>query len=358
MGENFVADQGYVYVGATKWRGGTVSGVFRMPIGSGKWEECNDGFPEEIHVQSVIVHPGNPEVLIAGTSDGVYRSNNRGKGWTRLNVAERNRQIWSVYVDPTNHKRIFAGASPVEVFKSEDGGESWKSIPSSKIASRIDTGKFVNRVFRIAVDYTNNNNVFGASEVNGMMLSSDGGETWRDGNDPLLAMVEARPELHSAILTPFAVEGILDMHSMCCTPAEANTNYVACRMGIFKTSDNGKTWRDLNIRKYSPYAYGRDIKVSPHDPRTLYACVSVASHGETGAVYKTTDLGETWSRFDHSVKPHGTMMAVSIHPKDPNKVFAATRAGQVFGTNDAGKTWSTYLLPEGCEGLYSLACGV
>lgn len=349
--------QGYVYVGATKWRGGTLSGVFRMAIGDNRWEQCNTGFPEVVHVQAVVVHPRNPEILIAGTNDGPYRSRNRGETWERLPIGERDRQIWSVQFDPNKPSRIYAGASPVEIFRSEDDGDSWRSIPSSKIPPRIDTGKFVNRVMRIGVDYTNSDTIFGASEVNGMMLSTDGGETWTEGNDPLIKMVEARPELRSAILTQDDLEGMLDVHALCCTPAAPDSVFMACRMGIFASHDKGVTWRDLNISRFSPYSYGRDIKVSPQDPKVLYVCVSMASHGETGAVFRSDDIGETWRRFDQSVKPLGTMMAVSPHPVDPDTVFAATRAGQVFGTFDGGATWSTFRLPNGCDGVYSLACG-
>lgn len=351
-----MADQGYVYAGVTKWREGTLSGVYRCRVGEHQWEAMNEGFPEVVHVQTVVVHPTDPSILLAGTNDGPYRSRNRGGKWERLPFPERDRQIWSLHFDPNNARIVYAGASPVEVFKSEDGGDSWRSIPSSRLAPRFDTGKFVNRVMRMAVDPSNSKTVFGGSEVNGMMLSHDGGETWFDGNEPLIQMVKERPELESAILTPNPLEGMFDVHALAATKAAPDTVFTATRMGIFCSRDKGKTWEDLNISRFSPYSYGRDIKVSPHDPNVLYICVSVASHGNTGAIYKSTDIGKTWSRFDHSTEPRGTMMGVTPHPRDPNIVYAATRAGQVFGTADGGKSWATYPLPDGCKGVYSLAC--
>lgn len=353
-----MAGKGFVYAGVTRWRGGSLSGVFRCAVGEHQWRQCNDGFPEDIHVQAVVVHPDDPAVILAGTSDGPYRSRDRGDSWERLGFPERDRQIWSLHFAPGDSRTVYAGASPVEIFKSEDGGDSWRAVPGSRIPSRLDTGKFVNRVMRIHADPSNPATVFGASEVNGMMVSLDAGESWRDGNEPLIAMVRARPELESAILTPDPLEGILDVHALTCTPAAPDSAFIASRMGLFRTSDRGRTWEDLEIARFSPYSYGRDIKPSPHDPRVLYACVSVASHGNTGAIYRSADVGRTWSRFDHSTEPLGTMMAVAPHPGDPLLVYAATRAGQVFGTADGGGSWGTYPLPQGCDGVYSLACGL
>jgi photosystem II stability/assembly factor-like uncharacterized protein len=352
-----MADRGYVYAGVTKWREGTHSGVFRARVGEYEWTECNTGFPDVVHVQTVVVHPTDPATLFAGTNDGPYRSRNRGDSWERMEFPERGRQIWSIHFDPTNPKTVFAGASPVEVFKSEDGGDSWRSIPSSRIPPAFDTGKFVNRVMRMAVDPSNPKTVFGGSEVNGMLLSWDGGETWKDGNAPLIQMVKERPELESAILTPNVLEGMFDIHAIASTRAAPDSVFTAARMGIFCSRDKGVSWEDLNIQKSSPYSYGRDIKVSPQDPKTIYVCVSVASHGNTGGVFKSTDIGKSWTRFDHSVEPQGTMMGVALHPTDADIVHAATRAGQVFATLDGGRSWSTHKLPDGCKGVYSVAVG-
>jgi len=103
--------------------------------------------------------------------------------------------------------------------------------------------------------------------------------------------------------------------------------------------------------------YSRDIRVSPQDPATLYACLSVSSQGGTGSVCRSTDSGATWKRFDHSVEPKSTVMAVGLHPDNPDVVFYAARQGQVFGTEDGGRSWREHAMPSGCIGVYAIACG-
>jgi photosystem II stability/assembly factor-like uncharacterized protein len=128
-------------------------------------------------------------------------------------------------------------------------------------------------------------------------------------------------------------------------------------MGLFRSDDRGEHWTDMEIGRFSPLTYGRDIRTSPHDPKVLYAALSPAARSTDGSIYKSDDVGKTWKRFDHGIKAEATMMGVTVNPKDPNQVYAVSRVGQVFGTEDGGKTWVETRLPEGVRDCYCVACG-
>jgi photosystem II stability/assembly factor-like uncharacterized protein len=127
-------------------------------------------------------------------------------------------------------------------------------------------------------------------------------------------------------------------------------------MGIFQSTDRGVSWRDMQIGRFSPLTYCRDVIVSPHDARVMYACLSPAARSHDGSLYRSDDLGETWRRFDHGVKANATMMAASVHPTDPKRVYCVSRCGQVFGTEDDGASWSVYRMPEEVGDAYAVAC--
>ena len=73
-------------------------------------------------------------------------------------------------------------------------------------------------------------------------------------------------------------------------------------------------------------------------------------------MYRSRDLGETWSRFDHGVKAESTMMALGLHPRDPDRACCVSRTGQVFATEDGGQTWRESRLPPGVLDVYATAC--
>jgi photosystem II stability/assembly factor-like uncharacterized protein len=127
-------------------------------------------------------------------------------------------------------------------------------------------------------------------------------------------------------------------------------------MGLFQSRDAGQSWRDMEVGRHSPLTYCRDVLVSPHDPRVLYACFSPAARSNDGSLYRSSDLGETWQRFDRGVKAEATMMAATVHRTDPAKVYCISRCGQVFGTEDAGNSWREYRLPEDVGDAYKVVC--
>jgi photosystem II stability/assembly factor-like uncharacterized protein len=188
------------------------------------------------------------------------------------------------------------------------------------------------------------------------MRSLDGGETWSDGSADLVQLAADDINLKSMIQSDSEAEGMLDAHALAVSSAAPDSVFLAVRMGLFRSDDRGQSWRDMKIGRFSPLTYGRDIRVSPHDARTLYAALSPAARSRDGSLYRSTDLGGTGSRLDHCVKADATMMALALHPRDPDQVYCVSRCAQVFGTQDGGKNWRESRLPEGVQDVYALAC--
>ena len=210
------------------------------------------------------------------------------------------------------------------------------------------------RVMRLAVDPAQPESIYATLEVAGVMRSLDGGESWSDCSAGLLKLAEL-PHLKSKIQSDTEAEGMMDGHALAVSAATPGTVYLAVRMGMFRSSDKGQSWQDMEVGRFSPLTYARDVRVSPQDPRTLYACLSPAARSEDGSLWKTQDLGGSWMRVDRGIKAKKTMMCVGLSPRDPQQVFCASRAGQVFGTRDGGQTWRESQLPEGVEDVYAIA---
>jgi photosystem II stability/assembly factor-like uncharacterized protein len=333
---------------------GTRGGVYRQTIGDGGWQRLSNGLPEDAQVHAITVHPEHTDTVYLGTTKGVFRSTNRGDSWQRLSLPG-DPDIWAICIHPQNPRILYAGASPPGVYRSDDSGDSWRKTADPGLPDRVIMG-FACRVMRLDIDPNAPNDVYATLEANGAMRSRNGGESWEDCTADLIRFCE-EPRYRSRIGSQTEIEGMLDGHALTCSAAAPGTVFLANRMGLFRSNNRGETWQDMEINRFSPLTYGRDIRVSPHDPKVLYACLSPAARSTDGAIYRSDDVGQTWKRFDHGVKAEATMMGVTVHPKDPNQVYGVSRFGQVFGTQDGGRSWRETRLPEGVRDLYAVACG-
>ena len=347
-----------VYAGAAQFSAGATTtqagGLFRRVIGDARWQRLGGGLPGEIEVRAIAVHPRDSRVIYAGTQLGPYRSQDGGDHWTALGFPDPGMTVWSFLFDPRDPNLLYAGTAPAAVYKSENGGDTWRRLSALRVPGHVKMS-FDTRVTRLAADPGHPHELYAGLEVDGVVRSLDGGESWEDVSGDLIKLAE-RPHLKSRIVSDTEIEGMMDTHALCVSRAQPGAVFLAVRMGLFKSADRGATWEDMEIGRFSPLTYARDVQVSPHDPRTLYACLSPAARSEDGSLYKSEDLGRSWRRLDHGVQARSTMMAMALHAKDPAQVYCATRGGQVFGTQDGGRTWSEYPLPEGVADVYTVAC--
>ena len=354
--------QTVIYAGAGHGEGATRGryrgGLYRRAAGNGGWQRLSRGLPENVEVRAILVHPRDASVIYAGTQDGPYRSTDGGERWERLGFPDRGAVIWTLAIHPARPHVLYAGTAPVALYRSEDGGDNWRKLRGAVSPAHCERAGFDTRTIRIKVDPGRPDDVYAALEVSGVIGSRDGGETWSDLSASLIQLAE-QPHLQSNVGGRHCghCEGMLDSHALAISPAAPGTAFLAIRMGLFRSDDRGATWRDTDIGRFSaPLRYCRDVIVSPHDPRVMYAGMSQAAFSTAGSLYRSDDLAQTWRRIDHGVRAETTVMAVSAHPRDPARVYCVTRGGQVIGTEDGGESWADLRLPEGVHDVYAVAC--
>jgi len=135
-------------------------------------EHWHAGTLEVNHVRTLVQHPRNPEVWLAGTEDhGLYRSVNHGKNWQKCDSGILHATFYSIAFDPSHPDTLYAGGFQTGVYKSSDGGKTWKQFFSG--LTSLD-------VHSLAVDPADSRCVYAGSTAQGVFLSQDGGLTWRN----------------------------------------------------------------------------------------------------------------------------------------------------------------------------------
>ena len=342
-----------VFVGAAPWGATSVVkqeyGLYRS--NDGDWQAVTRGLPQNVEVYALSVDPGNADIIYVGTQKGPYRSADGGESWTSLGLNDDD-PTWSITIHPHQPGTIYVGTADARVYRSIDSGQNWQPF-SIAMPEGVCMMGFPTRMLRIALDPSNADEIYAALEVGGLVRSLDGGQSWTSCNAHLLEFAKQQ-RYKSRIGSDLDSEGMMDSHALVVSPAQPGTVFLANRMGLFRSTDRGDSWQDMDIGRFSPLTYSRDICVSPHDDKTLLAAFSQAAVSDEGSLYRSTDLGESWQRYDNNLAMNSTLMTLSVSATNEQRVFCATRRGQVFGTDDGGKNWMQWPLPDNVQGVYAV----
>ncbi len=240
------------------------------------WREVARGLADH-NVTSVIAREG---VILAGTSDGVFRSDGGGQSWREASNGLSSRHVrWLAY-HPDVSDLEFAGTEPAGIFVSHDGGGSWRACP--EVTQLRDQHKWslpyspqAGCVRGFAFLGTRG---YAAVEVGGVLSSDDSGETWQlvegsDGNPDL----EGPPE---PLVYP-------DVHSISVHAWSRDVVFAPTGGGFYRSTDGGKTWALV----YDCYC--RAAWVDPEDPQHILLGPADGVDRD-GRIEATNDGGQTW----------------------------------------------------------------
>lgn len=280
----------------------------------------NQGFHSDAIVRTLVNDPAQPEVLWAGTDQGILRSEDGGRKWQNLGGLLAGRTVWRIALHPSDPQVIYAGTgtpSTPGIFKSEDGGATWRALPVDIAEDCPNVG--VPRITDIAIDPQDPNNMWASVEVDGMRYSRDGGESWS--------------RISGAIKNP-------DGHAAVVTSGPPKSVFLTVNNEIHISRDNGENWQAVGVKQRFPWTHVRDVVFDAADPCSAWAAIGDFTPGTTGTLMHTCDAGDTWERVDMPVQPNSAMWVVRTQPDDPNLIFAASRYGYLYRSDDRGKSWA------------------
>ena len=318
------------------------AGFYRSRNGDGVWESLGERFGRPPQVRAILTDARHPSRLTIGAETGIWRSDDSGETWRKLNAPAPLLAVWSLARHPTEPETIFAGYEPAGIYQSTDDGENWRALPLNvtfpEITARPEMPK---RVLGIAVDPANSSEMYAGFEIGGVARSLDGGRTWEGVTEGT-----------------YINEDSVDVHAVAVSPSRPGVVTAATRIGTFRSADRGWHWRDLSVPMLRPRGtYCRAIAYAPDESATLYLAGGNDFDGDRGALFVSRDDGGSWQAFDLGLPLKTTVFALAVNSRVPDYVFCTTKVGQVFRSADRGKTWQVNSLPAGVGHVYSLAVG-
>ena len=267
-------------------------------------------------ITAIGVDPQDPSMVFAATLEaGVFKSANGGRTWRPLDLAPGVSRVDALAIAPGDPKTLYVGTGR-GVFKTTNGGASWQATSSDLLANetaeRRQHRRIEGYVYTLAVDRHDPDTVYAATWEKGVFKTTDGGASWRS-----IGLRAVSP----LVLDPRDPETIYAG----AVGAATGPTSILHASGVFKSSDGGASWHPVGLRGTNVAALALD----PQHPKTVYA-------GTDGkGVVKSTDGGRTWRHAGFEGEDVGGLI---LNPKNPENVYAESK-GEIFASTNGGGTW-------------------
>jgi photosystem II stability/assembly factor-like uncharacterized protein len=308
--------------------GAVGGGLWKTTNGGTDWAPVTDGQIGSTSVGAVAVSESNPDVVYIGTGetcirgniipgDGVYKSTDAGKTWTRVGFSDK-QNISEIRIHPTNPDIVWVAAfgfhaAPNDergVFKTTDGGRTWRKVlfrdnKTGAIDLSVDRSNPNVLYAALWEAYRNEYKMESGGPGSGLFKSTDGGETWTE--------ITRRPGLPAGVVGRIGVD---------VSGADPNRVYALIENengGLFSSDNGGQTWTlvnsNRNIRQRA--FYYTHITADPKNKDVVYALNT--------SLFKSTDGGKTLTSVGGGT--HGDHHDLWVDPDNPQHLVNGNDGG-------------------------------
>ncbi len=304
-----------------------------------KWRSIGPAFTSG-RIADFAVNPSNhSEYYVAVASGHIWKTVNNGTTFEPIFDNYGAYSIGCLAMDPNNPYVVWAGTGENNhqralgygngVYKTLDGGQSWKNMGLKE--SR--------QIGKILIDPRNSDMVYVAAEGSawgpggerGLYKTVDGGENWE-----LILEISENTGINDMVMDPRNPDVIY-------ASSEQRRRHVHTKIGggpesgIHKTTDGGKTWRQLKSGLPGGDVGGIGLAISPVNPDVVYAIIEATE--ESSGFFRSTNRGETWQKMSSHNASGQYYNEIYCDPKNVDKVYSVETVSQV--TLDGGRTWNS-----------------
>lgn len=310
-------------------------GVFRSTNNGITWSPVFDKVAGSISIGDIAIAPSDENIVWVGTGeansrqsttwgDGVYKSLDGGSHWQFMGLKET-QHVGRIVIHPRDPNivfvaalgRLFGNNKERGLYRTKNGGASWEQV--LKVDDQtgvVDVAIDPNGRTLYAATYQRQRRGFGfvgGGAGSGLWRSLDGGDNWERLTNGLPSGPMGRIGIAIAPSAPATVYAVVE-----------NRNG-----GVFRSDDQGFTWRRVNSLDPRPMYYSQ-LRVDPRHPDKLWLLGT--------NLHRSTDGGKTFSTEGTGEKIHVDHHALWIDPSDGDHMMLGNDGGLYF-TYDGARNW-------------------
>ena len=311
-------------------------GNFLSEDGGHTWQNASQGY-SGAQVYGVSVAPGWPARAFACGRSGPWRSDDGGLTWIGVRYPAEYVPYFectTLVADPSQPERLLLGSRDGGIVQeSLDRGLTWHHLWPPLDQNGEPVLEIGGGASDIVFAPANPARVYASLSPkcfyehqpcepgNGVLISSDGGETWEQTADPNLA---------EAAVFDLAVH-----------PFDFDVLYAATSSGLFRSADGGSSWETVAIADQPTGASVRAVAIDPLDANHVLAALDGLWNlpGVVPGVYISRDGGSSWEPAYSGLVPESSIHRIVFDPVNPQIAYTSDWASGVYRSDDGGETW-------------------
>lgn len=250
-------------------------------------------------------------------------------------------QIWQIAPGPPSEPDLLhCGVQPAALFESRDGGESWQ--PVEGLLEHEHRPKWMPGggglcLHTVLVDPADPGRMAVAISTAGVYRSDDGGTSWRPRNTGVRAefLPDKHPEFGQCV------------HKIAHHASRPERLFLQNHWGLYRSDDWGDTWHDVANGVPSDFGFAMAVHPHDADTAYIIPLESDEFRIVPDAklrVYRTRDAGESWQPLAHGLPQRDAYETVlrdglAADAHDPAGIYFGTRSGKLFASGDDGDSW-------------------
>jgi hypothetical protein len=251
------------------------------------------------------------------------------------------KRVWHLEPSPSDPDTVYAGVEDAAIFRSTDGGKSWHELAGLRghgTGPQWAPGAGGMGLHTIIIDKHNEKRMFVAISAAGVFRTDDGGATWKAINRGLKSEYIPNPDAEVGHC----------VHRIAMHPARPNVLFMQKHWDVMRSDDAGENWREISGNLPSDFGFVVDVHAHEPETVYVIPIKSDSEHFPPDGklrVYRSRKGGNEWEALTKGLPQQNCYVnvlrdAMAVDTLDPCGVYFGTTGGQVYASADAGESWT------------------